>query len=176
MRNRLPNVRHHSQTLAEVPTRRLLNFPGWQSSAPSREHPSAHPDLEPGKKLRVRCATDWCAWRVRGRASCTSVSPKFPLSLSCLSLSLSVCNFHSPYLSQTVCCINSDTFPHGGIKNCAARSLAHKFHIASADFPETLPYVRPMHQLWAHVLLLTGGIYEPSLRCIIIREFWCHVG
>lgn len=114
MRNRLPNVRHHSQTLGKVPTHRLLNFPGWQSSAPSREHPSADRELEPGKKkkLRVRCATDRCGWRVRGRASCTSVSPKFSLSPVPLSLSL----FHSSYLSQTVCCINSDTFPHRGIR------------------------------------------------------------
>lgn len=179
MRNCLPNVRHHSQTLGEVPTHRLPNFPGWQSSAPSREHPSADRELESGGgELRGRRATVWSGWRVRGRAICTPLSPKFSLPRLPLPLSLSLTNFHSSYLSQTVCCINSDTFPHRGIKTAqpdTQPSLAHKFHtFLELIFPETLPYVRPMHQLCDHILLVTGGIYESSLRWIIIREFWCH--
>lgn len=91
------------------------------------------------KKLRLRCATDWCGWRVRGRASCTS--PNFSLSPSrpSLSPSLSLSNFHSSYLSQTVCCINSDTFPHGGIETAprrhAAFFCAYISDISPANFP-----------------------------------------
>lgn len=39
-----PNATIHKVS-GEVPTHRLLNFPGWQSSAPSREHPSADREL-----------------------------------------------------------------------------------------------------------------------------------
>lgn len=124
MRNRLPNVRHHSQTPGEVPTHRLLNFPKVAKFSPFQRTSLRWSRVETRqkkKKLRVRCATARCAWRVRGRASCSSVSPKCSPSLLPLSLS----NFHSSYLSQTiVCCTNSDTFPHRGIKT------AQRWHAA----------------------------------------------
>lgn len=135
MRNRLPSVRHHSQTPGEVPTPKL---PKGGKVQPLPEN--IPPLIESWnqwreKKLRVRCATARCAWRVRGRASCSSVSPKCSPSLLPLSLS----NFHSSYLSQTtVCCTNSDTFPQRN-KNCTALTRSLLGHINFLYFLRRFP-------------------------------------